>query len=397
MLGAAVRHHGGAGGREAVLSLAMAPLRHRSSATWLAGIYAVLVVYASLYPFEGWRWPPGQPLSALALLPSALYQSPFDIWTNLLGYLPLGALMSLAGLRSGWRVAPALALSLLLCAVLSYCCEALQHFVPGRVPAREDLAFNVLGGLGGCALALSLQAAGFVDSWSRLRTRWIAGDAAFALALLVLWPVGLLFPAPVPLGLGQLGSRLRDWGAALLADVPWAEPVYTMLAVQPPPARPLSALAETLTVALGLLAPCMVAYSVVKPGWRRGAMALGALGLALGTTTLSTALNFGPQHALSWLGPHSVPGLVLGTALALLAALLARRVVAGVGLVVLSGLVAAVAQAPDNPFYALSLQAWEQGRFVRFHGLAQWIGWLWPYAAIGWLLSRLAERPTSLR
>jgi hypothetical protein len=36
-----------------------------------------------------------------------------------------------------------------------------------------------------------------------------------------------------------------------------------------------------------------------------------------------------------------------------------------------------------------SLQAWEQGRFVRFHGLAQWIGWLWPYAAIGWLLARL--------
>ena len=26
-----------------------------------------------------------------------------------------------------------------------------------------------------------------------------------------------------------------------------------------------------------------------------------------------------------------------------------------------------------------SLQAWEQGRFIRFHGLAQWVGWLWPY------------------
>jgi len=40
------------------------------------------------------------------------------------------------------------------------------------------------------------------------------------------------------------------------------------------------------------------------------------------------------------------------------------------------------------------LQAWEQGRFVRFHGLSQWLGWLWPFAAMTWLLARLASRQT---
>jgi len=24
--------------------------------------------------------------------------------------------------------------------------------------------------------------------------------------------------------------------------------------------------------------------------------------------------------------------------------------------------------------------------------LAQWVGWLWPYAALAWLLSRLGQR-----
>ena len=71
---------------------------------------------------------------------------------------------------------------------------------------------------------------------------------------------------------------------------------------------------------------------------------------------------------------------------------LSRRLVAGIGLIVLTALVAGVAQAPHNPYFALSLQAWEQGRFVRFHGLAQWIGWLWPFAAMASLLSRLAVR-----
>ena len=31
----------------------------RSSTSLLAGIYLLLLVYASLYPFEAWRWPAG--------------------------------------------------------------------------------------------------------------------------------------------------------------------------------------------------------------------------------------------------------------------------------------------------------------------------------------------------
>jgi hypothetical protein len=113
--------------------------------------------------------------------------------------------------------------------------------------------------------------------------------------------------------------------------------------------------------------------------------------------TLSTLLNFGPGHALAWLTPAVPPGLALGLLLALAAAALPARVVAGLGLVALTGLVVGVAQAPADPYFAQSLQAWEQGRFVRFHGLTQWIGWLWPYVTMGWLLTRLgASRPQGL-
>jgi hypothetical protein len=53
-----------------------------------------------------------------------------------------------------------------------------------------------------------------------------------------------------------------------------------------------------------------------------------------------------------------------------------------------------VAQAPSDPYFAQSLKAWERGRFVRFHGLAQWVGWLWPYLAMLWLLTRMGGRDT---
>jgi VanZ family protein len=370
----------------------VADARHRSSASPLALAYAALVLYASLYPFDGWRWPPGQSVEALVLLPWTRWLGSFDVTLNVLGYMPLGGLVLLAGLRSGWPMVSALLAALVLPAALSYGTEVLQQFLPRRVPAMEDWAANSGGALAGALLAALAHALGLIDMWHALRERWFARESAGALALLALWPIGLLFPTPVPLGLGQVGERLREWAAGWLHDVPWAEPVYTLLMFPAPPAPPLRPLTEMFVIALGLMAPCLIAYSVMRPGWRRVAMTAGALTIGLGGMTLSTLLNFGPGHGSAWLGPAVLPGLGLGVVLALSLVPVPRRVVAGIGLVVLTGLVVGVSQAPADPYFAQSLQSWEQGRFVRFHGLALWIGWLWPYVAMLWLLSRLSAR-----
>ena len=50
--------------------------------------------------------------------------------------------------------------------------------------------------------------------------------------------------------------------------------------------------------------------------------------------------------------------------------------------------------APDSPYFEESLHLWEQGRFIRFHGLSQWLGWLWPFAALIRGLRALARPPT---
>ena len=195
--------------------------RHHSSATPLSLAYAALVLYASLYPFTDWRWPPGQALSALATLPWPPWRvHPFDLWSNLLGYLPLGALLAIAARRSGIKVLPTLALAVLGPALLSYATEVLQQFLPGRHPSLKDLAMNTAGATWGALLALAWHGLGGVERWHTLRERWFLRDSAGALALLALWPVGLLFPAPVPLGLGQVSERLRETGQDLLEGVP---------------------------------------------------------------------------------------------------------------------------------------------------------------------------------
>ena len=78
--------------------------------------------------------------------------------------------------------------------------------------------------------------------------------------------------------------------------------------------------------------------------------------------------------------------------LALAALWLPPRLAGALALVALTGGAVLVHGAPTDPYYADSLQGWEQGRFVRLHGVAQWLGWLWPYAAMAWLLTRVGRR-----
>ncbi|HEY9238847.1 MAG TPA: VanZ family protein, partial [Burkholderiaceae bacterium] len=81
--------------------------RHRSSAAPMAWAYAALIAYASLYPFVPWRVP-GVSILAFLTLPWPRYWTGFDLLANLLGYIPLGALVFGAIVRSGGRATPAL-------------------------------------------------------------------------------------------------------------------------------------------------------------------------------------------------------------------------------------------------------------------------------------------------
>ena len=73
---------------------------HKTSAWPLSLMYIGLLVYASLYPFVDWRYQGITPWAFLAN-PIPRYWSGFDVAINILGYGPLGFLLTLSAMRSG--------------------------------------------------------------------------------------------------------------------------------------------------------------------------------------------------------------------------------------------------------------------------------------------------------
>ena len=65
-----------------------------SFATFLACTYGALIVYASLYPFSGWQTS-GLPLFDFLGAPWPRDSRPDDLISNILGYIPLGFLITM--------------------------------------------------------------------------------------------------------------------------------------------------------------------------------------------------------------------------------------------------------------------------------------------------------------
>ena len=368
---------------------------HKTSAWPLALIYTALIVFASLFPFDGWRAQGIDPLVFLLAKIPPPYWTGFDVAINVAGYAPLGFLLVLALLRSGGsRGAPlwVMGLATLAGALLSLSMEFLQIYLPRRVPSNMDWLLNIGGTLAGALVAALLERLGAIDRWSNFRDRWFVPDASGALVLLALWPLALLFPAAVPFGLGQVLQRLEAALTEELADTPF----LAWLPVREGALDPLSLSGELLCVTLGLLVPCLLGYCVIRSMGRRALFALAVVAVGAVVTALSAALSWGPVHAWGWLGLPVRLGLWGALALALLLLALPRRACAALLLLALAWHLALLNQAPTNAYFAQTLQIWEQGRFIRFYGLGQWLGWLWPYATLLYVLVRVSRREAQI-
>ncbi|MBU2287588.1 MAG: VanZ family protein [Gammaproteobacteria bacterium] len=374
--------------------LSVSDTEHKTAALPLALTYAALIVYASLYPFEGWRDQGLAPWAYLAA-PWPKYWTGFDFGINVAGYMPLGFITAIAVLRGRGNVGAVQAVlrATLFGVVVSFAMETLQSYLPARIPSNVDFGLNSVGALAGAAIAAVFERLGAVAHWQRTRSYWFVDHARGGLVLLALWPVALLFPAAVTFGLGQVFERLEAGIADWLVDTPFID----WMPVRQFELEPLVPAVELLCVMLGALVPCLLGFLVTRSIPRRAILLPLTLVVGVAATALSAALSYGPEHAWAWLSLPVQIGIVTAWVVGTLLLAAPRRLCAGLLLIALVVHLSLLNQAPESAYFAQTLATWEQGRFIRFHGLAQWLGWVWPFATLSYVLFVLARRAPDTR
>jgi VanZ family protein len=343
---------------------------------YLTSGYALLIIYASLYPLAGWHDSGGDPLAFLgAAWPR--YYTGFDLATNIIAYLPFGFFCT-AALRR--RLAPISAgmVAVALGGGLSLAMELLQNYLPNRVPSNLDLVCNaagtLLGGMVGARWGARALDDGRLARWRR-QVMMRAYGVDMGVLLIAAWLMTQLSPETLLFGSGNLRQML---------DLPPVQPFLAERFVN----------LETAIATAGLLAAGLMTTLLL----RRNARLLtgGLLLLALLVKTLAHALLMGPGAALAWITPGNSLGLAIGMALWWSASFLVfplQRALAALALLVATVMVNV---APENPYLSNTLQIWNPGQFLNFNGLTRLISSLWPFLALPWLMIYRPERSNAL-
>lgn len=348
------------------------PAQPRRLAAYLATAYLGLVVYATLYPFSGWRDLGVSPFGFL--VPEwPRYWTLTDALFNTLAYVPLGFLLS--ALWQG-RLPPKLAALFSFCAgaLLSFALETVQNWLPTRDPAILDLLANSLGAALGSLCALR-----WGERWLRRQARWQhqhltnLPHVELGLLLTLLWLVCQLFPTAIPLGMGDVRY--------LLGMLPNG-------AFEPHHFQRMS----TWVVAGNLVAAGLL-WSLLAPDRLR--CFLGAAALFLLTLLLRCAgqiwqqpdtLSWQFSDWLIWAGPAQQEGGVL--AITLLSVLLftpraLRAILAGLAVLIATVL---VNLTPVDPYSKLASATGLSSFFFNVQNLAHGLAALWPFLALPYLL-----------
>lgn len=345
--------------------------------------YLLLIVYASWYPFSGWR-DNGVPLFAFLNLVKQRYWTGFDVGVNIAGYIPFGILIVLSlypRIKGIWAVLLAAIAGVLVTGTM----EAVQNFLPTRVPSNLDFITNAGGCLAGAILG-ALWAPGLLDRSRlfKLRRRWFLPHASQGLVLVAIWPLAQIYPQSYLFGHGQVLPIISGWLSS------WFDTDIDLVAMLRPGDDIMTVeqywLSETIITACGMTGAALTLMCLVRRGAPRFSLMLALMAAALVVKAFASSLLFRPDNALVWVTPGAEGGFLIGLIMLsglVFAPQVAQRRLAVVTLV-LSLIV--VNTIPVNPYFSSTLQGWVQGKFLNFNGAAEFLSLLWPFFALWFLL-----------
>jgi VanZ family protein len=347
---------------------------------FLALLYALAIVFASLQPFSPWVAPePGTRYFLAAPWPQ--YWTRFDVIANVVAYVPFGLFLGLIPRRQ--TAARQLAAAIAGGAALSLAMETAQMYLPPRDASTLDLLSNTAGVAAGGILAVLLARS--------VRTRraivafrdrgFLPGKVGdMGLALMVIWLAVQVNPG-IPLFAVTFDPSFRtDPAADILARATTPDVVTVIV--------------ESAGSAFQLLGVGLFLALLLRERRHIGGALLGLILTALLVKGIAASTLLKPAVWERWLTPGISTGVAVGALLLLAAIWLPRPAQVAIATVALLSSLLTMVLAPDLLFARAPLSAfnWSYGHLLNFNGLTHIVLLVWPLAASAFLFA-LAGRP----
>ena len=348
---------------------------HSVRLAWILALaYLLVIVYASLQPFRGWRVPPEEVLRFLTA-PWPRYITLEDIVVNLAAYAPLGFLLSIG---CGVRYGPGRGVlaATFAAALASLAMEAAQMFLPARIASNVDLLTNGLGALIGAMAAplfapTRLVGAKLHAARHRLFVEGMTADVGFV--IVCLWLLTQFHPTVQLFGAGDVRATF---------DLPVRFPHTAQLTFSHE-----AAIAMLNLVGLGLL------VSALMHAAPRRILVIGTLvGTALVIKLWVAVAVMKASAPFAWLTPGVSLGLLGGGILLYGLVRLPRGGQLALAALCIVAATVAINLAPDNPYQSVPPQFFARGpsHFLSISGIVRALSELWPLLAVSYLAYALA-------
>ena len=334
-------------------------------------VYILLITYASTFPFnfnigvgaDAWDW---------IFAPIPRYITSFDIFTNILGYLPFGFLVVFA-VYPKLRSYQAVLFAVLLGGLLSGLMESLQTWLSTRVPSNVDWWTNIGGATIGALLAVPMDPKWLSGSaFHHRRIQWF-GPRSSGILLALSFPLAQIYPQPAWLAMG-------DWVDVWQTTTLWKE-TFNFATI------------EIVTTTVAWFASAICIALAMRDRAPKTTILFIILLITIFLKALFAGMQFGVDKSFVWLTPSAFWGMVGANILLVGALKLRRQWLYVLALISLSTMIFLVNFMPQSPYYMVSIQEWRHGRLIHFNHLISWLAWLWPVGAVLSLLKGL--KPSS--
>ena len=377
-------------------------------APWRAGrgallLYTLVILYASLNPFAGWRIP-----QSFTLLSWPKYTTSFDIMLNIVAYIPVGVLWAnffVAAIRRrnhdlhghypemqtiAWRAG---LLAVMAAGALSGTMESLQTFLPSRVSSLADWLANSAGGMLGAIFIVAKPGRLVLERVERWRYRHFASGNVvdWGLLLLGLWLFAQLNPA-IPFF--EAGNVVSSVAPNALANV--AIPMGAGESLHP--YDPLFLLPQAVGIALNVCGFALFITLLLHPAKQVWLNVWIILIMGFVAKVSMASLMLKAPLLIAWLAPGTVIGLTAGLLLAIFFAKLGERwrTLSATLFVFAGGVMVKISSVYHAFDETLRLFDWPYGQLVNFASLTRWLSEVWPLAAFIFLATVFVRQRRSL-